>query len=398
VLPRGILGRSERGEGRHPGALRRRAAKGSEHRWRRQSDYPQDVPTGTPTRDVWKLPLNSGAIHGVPSCPVAPACATGTSAASTASTHCRQCRPSNPLHLSHVLSCPPGACASVAVRPPASPPASSCVQLRAWRSLPRPLSPSFPSDPRCVLDVTPQFPARRTYWRGKQPYGRAPVAWAHPRGCLPPTVPSQLRCSLPSQLAACKQHGFRIVPRFCASLVALSLVPILTLLSTAAVSEHRGTSTCFPTSPTLNQDSPSFNGAFGRPRPRNACGHYSHFCPPRGSLLFSVRISQKGDPRGPHSQPKCVAPTCRSGLVERTPSSAWPTQVSMLLLLSNLGMNSFDAPSCPSVPVHASPSIDQPSRNVYAHASTPSLFATNARHREHVPPVCTQAQMTLLHS
>jgi hypothetical protein len=179
VLPRGILGRSERGEGRHPGALRRRAAKVSEHRWRRQSDYPQDVPTATLTTQSRRLEGPSGpsaAIHGVPSCPVAPECATGTSTATTAATHCRECRPSNPLHLSHVLSCPPGACASVTVRPPASPLASSCVQLRAWRSRPRPLSPSFASDPRCVLDVTTQFPARRTYWRGKQPYGRAPVA------------------------------------------------------------------------------------------------------------------------------------------------------------------------------------------------------------------------------
>jgi hypothetical protein len=147
-----------------------------------------------------------------------------------------------------------------------------------------------------------------------------------------------------------------------------------------------------------NQDSPSFNGAFGRPRLRNACRHYSHFCPSRGSWLFFVRISQKGDPRGPHSQPKCVSRTCRSRSVERPLSSAWPTQVSMLLLLGHLGTTSFGAPSCRSAPVHAFASPDQPSRNVYAQASTPSLFATNARHREHVSPVCTQAQMTLLHS
>jgi hypothetical protein len=170
------------------------------------------------------------------------------------------------------------------------------------------------------------------------------------------------------------------VPRFCASFVALSIVPIAALLSTAAVSEHRGT-TCFPTSPAQNQDSPSFNGAFGRPRPRNACRHYSHFCPSRGSWLFSVRISQKGDPRGPHSQPKCVSRTCRSRSVERPLSSAWPTQVSMLLLLGHLGTTSFGAPSCRSAPVHAFASPDQPSRNVYAQASTPSLFATNARHQ-----------------
>jgi hypothetical protein len=156
-------------------------------------------------------------------------------------------QPSNPLHLSRApqprrRSARRGVRGRArALRPPArlracvDPPASSCSCEHGVPSpspSPSRPSPSFPSDPQCCSTSRRNFQRAGPMDEEPSPIAVRPSLRASPR--VP--VSTQLRFSVPSQLAVVSAPLFRL-PR-CFAIAAN------TLMSTAAVWEHRGTARC----------------------------------------------------------------------------------------------------------------------------------------------------------